>query len=406
MPGKMISCDDPLVAILGQLSDHFKGSSFDELTQALVKEVVPLLKANFNGVLNRFTGFTLDASAFKEEERDLLNEYTQQRETKEELKRALARLSAKVVEETGNPLVFIIDELDRCRPTFAIELLERVKHIFDVQDIVFVLGINRDELCNSLKSVYGEIEAGTYLRRFFDMEFNLPLVDSEQFTEYLMQKHELKQVFQALADKAGDTVHSQDLHSLETDIPALWKRLGLTMRDIEYCVRMIALAGKTLRLRQHALPYLLGLLIPLKLKNPSLYKEYIDGNRLGSQVIDHIDEFILPADLNANPIDPVLRCEVYFYLLDSRDFGNANSGNMGMPPPALEQLLLFKDKQPLTRPEYLPVRIKSGPTDSTSVSWLIQQLQRFSMPSLRWDTTDSPLRIVQNVARLIDFAQS
>ena len=49
------------------------------------------------------------------------------------------------------PLIFIIDELDRCRPTFAIELLERVKHIFDVPNMVFVLGINRDELCKSLR---------------------------------------------------------------------------------------------------------------------------------------------------------------------------------------------------------------------------------------------------------------
>ena len=70
--------------------------------------------------------------------------------------------------------MFIIDELDRCRPTFAIELLERVKHIFDVPNIVFVFGINRAELVKSLESIYGEIDAGTYLRRFFDMEFVLP----------------------------------------------------------------------------------------------------------------------------------------------------------------------------------------------------------------------------------------
>ena len=54
--------------------------------------------------------------------------------------------------DTGQPLVFIIDELDRCRPTFAIELLERVKHIFDVPNIVFVFGINRSELVKALDS--------------------------------------------------------------------------------------------------------------------------------------------------------------------------------------------------------------------------------------------------------------
>ena len=79
-----------------------------------------------------------------------------------------------MMEETKQPLVFIIDELDRCRPTFSIELLERVKHIFDIPGIVFVFGINRDELCHSIKSVYGEIESGIYLRRFFDVSLSLP----------------------------------------------------------------------------------------------------------------------------------------------------------------------------------------------------------------------------------------
>ena len=47
--------------------------------------------------------------------------------------------------------------------------------------MVFVFGINRDELCKSLNSVYGEIDTTVYLRRFFDMKFMLPEVDSEKF---------------------------------------------------------------------------------------------------------------------------------------------------------------------------------------------------------------------------------
>ena len=83
-------------------------------------------------------------------------------------------------------MVFIIDELDRCRPTFAIELLERVKHIFDVPNLVFAFGINRDELCSSLQSIYGNIDADVYLRRFFDMEFTLPQTQTQRsFARYL-----------------------------------------------------------------------------------------------------------------------------------------------------------------------------------------------------------------------------
>ena len=95
-----------------------------------------------------------------------LADYLEKRAAKEELKQHLANLATEGRGDTDQPLLFIIDELDRCRPTFAIELLERVKHIFDVPNIAFVFGINRDELVKSLESVYGGIDAGTYLRRF------------------------------------------------------------------------------------------------------------------------------------------------------------------------------------------------------------------------------------------------
>ena len=103
-------------------------------------------------MIEKKTGLVLDTSLGEQNGRDLLQDYLDQRETKDRLREELTRLSAAVAEETGRPLVFIIDELDRCRPTFAIELLERVKHIFDVPDLVFVFGVNRAEICKSLQS--------------------------------------------------------------------------------------------------------------------------------------------------------------------------------------------------------------------------------------------------------------
>jgi Cdc6-like AAA superfamily ATPase len=75
----------------------------------------------------------------------------------------------------GNfPIVVIIDELDRCRPTYAIEMLERIKHIFSVNDIVFILGIAREQLQHSIKAVYGDsFNAHGYLHRFIDVDYRL-----------------------------------------------------------------------------------------------------------------------------------------------------------------------------------------------------------------------------------------
>ena len=75
-------------------------------------------------------------------------------------------------EDSSKPLLFFIDELDRCRPTFAIEMLERIKHLFDVKNMVFVLSIDKKQLEAITAAVYGErIDASEYLRRFIDLVF-------------------------------------------------------------------------------------------------------------------------------------------------------------------------------------------------------------------------------------------
>ncbi len=155
---------------------------------------MPLIRENALGVLRATTGVPLKVHQ-DQGQKAFLEAYLEQRSTKEKLKKRLAEMSAKVVAETKHPMVFIIDELDRCRPTFAIELLERVKHIFDVPNLVFVFGLNRDELSKSLQSVYGEIDSDVYLRRFFDMEFTLPEVDTKSFAGHLIEKFELANFF-------------------------------------------------------------------------------------------------------------------------------------------------------------------------------------------------------------------
>lgn len=48
--------------------------------------------------------------------------------------------------ENKNKMLIIIDEIDRCKPTFAIELLENIKHFYDNERIVFIVGTNNKQL--------------------------------------------------------------------------------------------------------------------------------------------------------------------------------------------------------------------------------------------------------------------
>lgn len=66
-------------------------------------------------------------------------------------------------------LIFFVDELDRCCPDFAVQLLETMKHYFTSRDVIFVLSVNRDQLCHTIKKHYGAgFDARLYLNKFFD----------------------------------------------------------------------------------------------------------------------------------------------------------------------------------------------------------------------------------------------
>lgn len=72
------------------------------------------------------------------------------------------------------PIVIIIDELDRCRPTYAIKLLEEVKHLFDAKGVVFIFGMHADQLQHSVAKAYGaSFGAADYLRRFIHRRYSL-----------------------------------------------------------------------------------------------------------------------------------------------------------------------------------------------------------------------------------------
>lgn len=73
-------------------------------------------------------------------------------------------------------LVIVIDELDRCRPDYALSLLEIIKHFFNVDGVHFVLGVNLKELQNSVRARYGSsVDARTYLQKFISLTMHLPV---------------------------------------------------------------------------------------------------------------------------------------------------------------------------------------------------------------------------------------
>ncbi len=96
-------------------------------------------------------------------------------------------------------IVIIIDELDRCKPTFAVQLLEIVKHLFDIKGITFIFMLDIEQLSYSIKTIYGqEMDATGYLCRFFDYITRMP---KPSVLTYIENSIERVQLFEKCSSK-------------------------------------------------------------------------------------------------------------------------------------------------------------------------------------------------------------
>ncbi len=132
------------------------------------------------------------------------------------------------------PVVFIIDELDRCRPSYAVEVLEEIKHVFSVRGIVFVLSIDKEQLGHAVRGAYGsdQIDADEYLKRFIDLEYQMPKPSIPQFVKYLFAYYGYSDFLGSQMRQSNQALYheGQTLLQLASD---LFEINELTLRQIE-----------------------------------------------------------------------------------------------------------------------------------------------------------------------------
>jgi hypothetical protein len=136
----------------------------------------------------------------------------------------------------GKPVLLMVDELDRCRPTYAIEFLEVIKHLFSVPQLIFVLAINKDELAKSMKAIYGESsDTVGYLRRFFDVDFRLPDQSVNSFCDHLLDQYHISEKLGAADEQYVS------LRNLQLILRFLANDTHLDLRSIDNLVRRFSI---------------------------------------------------------------------------------------------------------------------------------------------------------------------
>jgi Predicted P-loop ATPase len=153
----------------------------------------------------------------------MFSEFENYMNLREEFRKTIKTL----VPQTGVKRVIIIDELDRCKPPFAVETLEVVKHLFDVENIQFIFAVDIEQLSHSIATMYGQnMDASGYLRRFFDLQLVFPAVNTLEF---------IKPQF----------IDDNSLKTSINHIAEISTNLNLTLRDIEKFTSYLKLLSKT-----------------------------------------------------------------------------------------------------------------------------------------------------------------
>lgn len=175
--------DDPLIALYAALENVLYRSSATKAKNALKAGAI---------MVSKLASTTLpvpDIAALVAAAGDRPEDSTEMRLSRHrDAERAIGDFKRALKQATRDrlPLVVFIDELDRCRPDYAISLLESTKHLFDVDGVIFILGVNLDELAHSVKATYGgSFSSDSYLDRFLDRRISLPKPDRQRFLEDL-----------------------------------------------------------------------------------------------------------------------------------------------------------------------------------------------------------------------------
>ena len=177
-------CRDSFPSMVAELKESFSGETAEDFTKKCVA-VAKAMAKNLPGSLAGLVGGREVVQAAVDEiygEWEPVAAYSEYRKALEAFKSSLE----EIARQSGKPLVFVIDELDRCRPTFALDVLEKIKHIFDVPGVFFVVALNKNALAKTIESVYGITDGNEYLSKFFDDTDTL--ANDREIARYLVEK--------------------------------------------------------------------------------------------------------------------------------------------------------------------------------------------------------------------------
>ena len=326
--------EDPLLSILAEIEiklDSFKEQ--ENLAPEIMKEICsPLLigmKRIADIALKLYTAGAIGVENFRynddetqkeilekltEVGNDVLNRAKYAKKLRDDFKTKLNSIQQK----QNRQVIFFIDELDRCRPTFAIELLETIKHIFNVPSVIFVISLDKRQLAHSVGTVYGEgMDSNGYLRRFFDIDYKLPNANRSKYMEI----------------KNKDTLNGYfNTKSLEQFLDGFIIGYKFSLRDIDKMHKYMAILMPVIseykeeksnrdQFSLSIVSYLYAYLIALKIKKPNLFNKIMNYEYVLNKYNEELElnntyniKFVKAHELEIGFIRPIQGKAINYFL--------------------------------------------------------------------------------------------
>ena len=335
-------CEEPMLSMLRELKGLNKEDGLDEVFKTGAKVVVGALAGAFSAAAGVFGEIAKGAAEggmkqLEDSVYESLKEENARTKLMQDFKGSLTDYMTAVC-DNGKPLVYMVDELDRCNPTFAVKVLERIKHLFDVPNVVFVLSIDKKQLTCSVKGFYGshEIDAEEYLRRFIDIEYKLPEADPELFCEYLFDYYDFKGFFRnewrLRNDYSGQKGQKaeEDERTLLYMTKAIVKERHLSLRQIERVLSTARIGLSGMPINSEVLPRLFLLLSYIKTCETELFDKIANYSMGLQDFVDSMEQLITPDMMYEDAAHYLMAMALSCYFIGYSNYMNTKGKRMSI----------------------------------------------------------------------------
>lgn len=178
----------------------------------------------------------------------------------EDLETTIKAFFEEILFEKSERLIIFVDELDRCRPSYAVRLLERIEHYFINERITFVFSVNLEQLQHTIKNFYGnDFDACRYLDRFFDLRLSLPPINTTKYYNSLNLSNNVE---------------------IDRVLMRIQQTFNMSLR--EFCkfydsVKVSGMKSYFNETEDFMFKYIVTLCLALKITNITLHDEFIEG---------------------------------------------------------------------------------------------------------------------------------